>query len=66
MTDTELIAVMEHVGLIPGKHWRLAKVDGKPEIVVNVDGIKLLAKHAPDQEKATKFLAALRDQGYLT
>jgi hypothetical protein len=62
MTDDELMALFESVGLIPGQHWKLAKVDGKSEIVVSLDGLRMLAWRAPDQDKATELLAAFEER----
>jgi hypothetical protein len=59
MTDDDLIALMEHLGLQAGADWRLAKVDGKVEIVIGRHAMEVLAEHAPDQEAAQRARAVL-------
>jgi hypothetical protein len=62
MTDDEMIAMFEDLGLIPGQHWRLVKIDGKPEIAVTIPAMRILARHAPDQENARALLAAIEER----
>lgn len=61
MTDDDLIALMESLGLEPGTDWRLAKVDGKVEIIIGRHAMQVLAQHAPDQEAAKRVLSDLDD-----
>jgi hypothetical protein len=62
VTNDEMIAMFEALGLIPGQHWRLAKVDGRSEIVVSLPAMRILARHAPDQEAARALLAAVDER----
>lgn len=62
MTDDELIAILEELGLRPGVDWRLMKVDGKPEIMIGMHAMRVLAEHAPDQQAARGLLAAFEER----
>lgn len=62
MTDDDMIALLERLGLRPGVDWRLMKIDGKPEIMVGMHAMRVLAEHAPDRDNARALLAAIEER----
>jgi hypothetical protein len=59
MTDAQLLDLLESVGAVPGRHWRLINVDGKTEIMVNQEGVHRLATASPNQQRAQAFVRAI-------
>jgi hypothetical protein len=62
VTDDEMIALLERLGLRPGVDWRLMKIDGKVEIMIGMHAMRVLAEHAPDQDNAHALLAAIEER----
>ena len=42
----------------------LIDIDGKTTMIVNRDGLELIMRYAPDQERAARFRDDLRAAGY--
>jgi hypothetical protein len=62
VTDDDMIAILESLGLRPGVDWRLMKIEGKAEIVVTMHAMRVLADSAPDQLAARRLMNAISER----
>lgn len=62
MTNAQMIELLDRLGLKAGTDWRLMMVDGKAEVVVSLPAMRVLAEHAPDQERARDLMAAIEER----
>ncbi len=61
VTDLQTVELLESLGAVPGKDWRIAKVDGKPEIMVSASGFRMLAEASPNPGARAAALECLND-----